>query len=72
MELIFIGDKFYRESGSMMSSIYTVDAKRSDWGAVQIALQDGESVHIRPATKIEMVAFVKLLDKIKAEQDDNI
>ena len=68
VELIFIGDKFYSESKSIMSSIYTVDAERSDWGFVQVALRNGESVHIRPATKIEMVGFVKLLDKIKAEQ----
>lgn len=58
MNLIFIGEKFYQESGTMMSPIYQeVDGKlyRSDWGFVQCALENGQEVHIRPATEAEMV-----------------
>lgn len=65
MELIFIGDKFYNESGSIMSSIYTVDGERSDWGFVQIALSAGKSVHIRPATKDELLPYNLKLAEIK-------
>jgi len=57
MELIFIGQKFYSESGSMMSSIYDIGGRRQDWGKVQIALSNGESVHIRPATQKELAYY---------------
>ena len=64
MELFYIGDRFYNESGTMMSCIYHVGTKfRSDWGKVNIALSRGESVHIRPATAEERAwADAKLID----------
>ena len=68
LNLIFIGDKFYTESGSMMSSLYTKDWKRSDWGFVSIALKSGNKVTIRPATDKELVNACKMLDKIKSER----
>ena len=59
MNLIYIGDDFYTESGTMMSSIYKIEKSgslsRSDWGFVQIALEKGEEIHIRQATDSEMV-----------------
>jgi hypothetical protein len=66
MELIFIGDRFYAESGSMMSPIYDVAGNRQDWGFVSVALRDGRSVHIRPATKKELAHYEKILEKYKA------
>jgi len=57
MELIYIGENFYRKSSTIMSSIYDVEGFRQDWGKVQIALQNGQSVHIRPATKKEMEIY---------------
>ena len=67
MELIFIGNKFYNESKTIMSPIYTVEGERSDWGFVQIALQNGESVHIRPATQREIVPYIERLNQLKKE-----
>ena len=65
MELIYIGEKFYAESGTVMSSIYDVHSNRQDWGKVQIALQNGESVHIRPATESELKMYNKRLKTMK-------
>ena len=36
INLIFIGDRFYRKSGSCMSSIYSVEGLRFDWGLVTV------------------------------------
>lgn len=62
--IIFIGSEFYWKSSTIMSSIYEIIDDylvRSDWGQVQVALQKGEEVHIRPATDAEMVwAYKKL------------
>lgn len=60
-KLIFIGDKFYRQSKTMMSSIYTEDGARFDWGFVNRDLRDGYIVTIRPASKIEMEFYEKEL-----------
>ncbi len=61
MELIYIGKKFYWQSGTAMSSLYDVNGNRQDWGFVQIALQNGESVRIRPATITELALYEKKL-----------
>ena len=54
-ELFYIGDDFYPKSGTVMSSIYTVEGRfRFDWGFVQRDLASGKSVTIRPATPEEM------------------
>jgi hypothetical protein len=36
----------------MMGVLYTANGERSDWGKVQVALRQGESVIIHPATAI--------------------
>jgi len=69
MELVYIGDRFYIESGTAMSSIYDIFGNRQDWGFVQIALRNGESVHIRPATQKEIEPYKKRLEEIKAHQN---
>lgn len=59
--LIYIGRDFYLKSGTIMSSIYGEGGERWDWGKVQIALDNGHYVHIRPATEDEMEhAYTKL------------
>ena len=68
MKLIYIGDHFYIESGTMISSIYTEDGFRSDWGHVQSALRHGEKVEIRPATTKEREQYEVLLAKYKKER----
>lgn len=53
INVVFVGDRFYSESGTVMSSIYRVGAdgslSRFDWGLVTIALKQGHEVRIKPA-----------------------
>jgi len=66
MNLIFIGDDFYSNSSTEMSSIYTTDGKRFNWGKVTIALRNGEEVHIRPATKEDLnIYYIRLIEILK-------
>ena len=71
MKLIFIGDRFYSESKTMMSSIYDIHGNRQDWGFVSEALENGQSVHIyihiRPATKSELAHYEKMLEEYKKQ-----
>lgn len=69
MELIFIGDEFYRKSGTMMSSLYTTEGRRSDWGFVNIALKRGEAVNIRPATEDEIKHYEKVLEAYNEQME---
>ncbi len=61
MNCIFIGDRFYRESGTIMSSVYEINPNgthsRTDWGFIGIALKNGKTVNIRPATSDEIKLF---------------
>lgn len=69
MNLVYIGDKFYGESGSVMSPIYEVTKdgifERSDWGFVQVALRNGEEIHIRQATAPEKMWAESVLSALK-------
>lgn len=68
MNLIYIGQEFYIQSRTIMSSIYTEDGERMDWGFVQRALQDGFSVNIRPATLDEIEKYKIKLSLLKLER----
>ena len=57
MKLIYVGEDFYYQSGTIMSRLYTEDGQRSDWGNVTLALIQGKEVHIRPATTEEMNVY---------------
>ncbi len=70
MELIYIGEKFYFKSGTAMSSIYDIFGNRQDWGKVQIALQNGESVHIRPATEDEKKPYRERLQQLEDKRKE--
>ena len=70
MELYFIGSSFYIESGSRMSSIYTVEGDRTDWGKVNCSLEKGDSVHIRPATGHELKRAEAHLRQLKPFDKD--
>ena len=70
MELIFIGEHFYRESKTIMSSLYDTQGYRQDWGSVCLALSRGESVSIRPATDAEIGKFERCLRNLKQQQED--
>jgi hypothetical protein len=70
MQLIYIGDHFYSESWTIMSSIYTEDGRRMDWGFVQCALRDGKTVNIRPATQTERDGYEAKLSRLKREREE--
>ena len=61
INLIFIGEDFYFKSGSSMSSLYSMKGERWDWGFVQVALGEGKTVNIRPATKEEKLKYIGML-----------
>ena len=65
MKLIYIGNHFYLESGTIMSPIYTEDGMRFDWGKVQVALRQGDSIEIRQATSQERDIYEEKLSEIK-------
>jgi hypothetical protein len=66
MKLIYIGDKYYYESNTKMSSLYHEGSwKRSDWGLVQSILSRGEDVYIRHATPAELKKADAMLEGIK-------
>jgi len=68
-ELIYIGDHFYFQSGTAMSSLYTINGSRYDWGFVQRDLSRGKSINIRPATSAEIAIFEGRLKQIKGEYE---
>ena len=71
LDVFYIGEKFYYKSSTMMSSIYLNDGgvyRRFNWGLVQIALEEGAEVHLRPAKDEEMLWAYKQLDKITKEE----
>lgn len=69
IDLIYIGDHFYRQSGTMMSPIYKDEGNgkfsRYDWGFVQVALGDGHEINIRQATDAEFGKFCRELEQRK-------
>lgn len=70
LKLIYVGDRIYHESGTVMSSLYTEDGDRSDWGKAQSWLRDGGTIAIRQATPREMAnAYAQLAD-LKERQGD--
>jgi len=56
--LVYMGDDLYSRSGSALSSIYTEDGRRSDWGVVEVALREGEEINIRQGTEEERNTLV--------------
>lgn len=72
---IYIGDRFYWDSGTSMSSLvritFDLDGRmrghRFDWGDVTQALKRGEEVHIRPATASELRKAEETLEAMRAE-----
>jgi len=70
INLYFIGEGFYWESGTAMSSIYVEGTnERYDWGFVQVALAERKNVTIRPANAEEMKAAMDKLSSIRARRE---
>jgi hypothetical protein len=75
-QVVYIGDQFYSQSGSAMSSVYEVrtvngkkEYKRYDYGFLLCDLAKGIRVNMRPATDKELGMFHKVLIKVQAEMD---
>ena len=70
MIVVYIGEEFYRKSGTMMSSVYQIvndELMRTDFRFIQIALRDGDEVRIRQATDKELVWAYSILEKYLKE-----
>lgn len=67
IELVIIGERFYKESQTMMSAVYRESSKgvfhRYDWGFLQLDMMSGKEIHIRPATKEELRFFDEKLNE---------
>jgi hypothetical protein len=48
--IYYFGDKYYNESGTMMSSLYTEKGERYDWGFLRRDVETGQDVVVRKAT----------------------
>lgn len=74
--VIFIGDEFYRLSGSSMSSVYTEDGERTDFGHIQAELRAGSNVNIRQATEAEFEHYrnhlYRLLNVAAVDRDKEL
>lgn len=67
MKCVFIGERFYHESSTMMSSVYILSNNkfsRTSWGDISQALTAGKKVEIRPAHKKEIAFFEKQLESL--------
>jgi len=63
-EIVYIGNKFYELSDTVISPIYIKYGnvyERTDWGFVKAMLEDGEELHIRQATDKELAYFTRKL-----------
>ena len=60
-EVIYIGNRFYTESGTIMSSVYLTGWVRYDYGFLKSDLEKGESVFIRPACAKEIEEAEQML-----------
>ena len=69
IELFYIGEKFYSLTNTLMSPIYTTHYERWDWGKVNIALQNHQSVIIKPANWKQRDWAKKQLVKYKKKNE---
>lgn len=67
IELVIIGQRFYKESQTLMSAVYREEPKgtfhRYDWGLLQLDMIAGKEIRIRPATKGELRFFEQVLNE---------
>ena len=67
--IVFIGERFYWDSQTMMSSIYTIEKdgsySRYDWGKLMCDVQDNPEIcfRFRYATKKELKYFENKLNE---------
>lgn len=67
-EIVFIGEHFYEESGTLMSPLYerlkNGRWKRYDYGFLRLDLESGKDVKIRQATRSELRSFEDKLNEM--------
>ena len=64
LDIVFIGDRFYTDSGTMMSPLYRKvngEFHRYDYGFMARDLAKGMGVNIRQACPEEKVLFLEML-----------
>src|ERR1035437_5164007 len=64
LKLISYGRWYYDHASTMLPCLTTEDGKRSDWGKVEIALENGLEVKIKPATDTEHAAMAMWFDEV--------
>jgi hypothetical protein len=67
--LVYIGENFYRESGTRMGNFLEITEngyERGATGDVEIYVMRGYEVHVRPATAKEMAYAVQELRRIQS------
>ena len=62
--IVYVGEDFYRKSRTAMSSVYTEDGRRYDFGFLQVDLANGEEVMIRQATEVERGMYEQRLARM--------
>lgn len=62
MKLVYIGKRFYQDSNTAISCLYTEDRQRSSWVKVENALEEGDTIEIRQPTEDEVAFYNKKLD----------
>jgi len=66
LKLFYIGNDYYDKSGTIMSPLYEEGSgERSDWGFVEVALEKGKTVTIRPANEKELQSADRVLASIR-------
>jgi hypothetical protein len=63
--IIYIGEHFYLNSGTIMSPLYSVDGARYDYGYLGRDLEAGFEVHIRQATGKELKSYIDRLRNLQ-------
>jgi len=69
INLIFIGRDFYHKSKTTMSFVYLESGLRFDWGKVELALENGDTISIRPATNEELGHYLNKLNQWQKDFD---
>jgi len=70
IRLVYTGDHFYKESGSLMSPLYKENGERYDYGFLQRDLANGCEVTIRQCLPRELEYYTSKLNILKG-QDKN-
>jgi hypothetical protein len=66
LKVIYIGEKFYGDTDSLMSSVYEATTReRLHWGMITHYLKEGGKVVIRPANKKEMAWAYRTLNRVQ-------